>query len=460
MHEKNVRHGHISKLHIWPARRPLAASRAVLLATLLRDPGNPQARRALLDRIAGRLSPDGGAGGVKQETQGGILHWGRENSSEIEAFRREIREAFGGRAPRVLDPFAGGGAIPLEAMRLGCEVVAADLNPVAWFVLRCTLHYPRLLAGQTRPLPAFAVGDRAFATAFLQAQGVVKVQDLRRELAKLDHLDDEPAPESLGGLLDAPSPAESADLAWHLRAWGARVLDGVRRELAERYPTYAEFEPATPKRRRRAARSAPRRYRRRPPQLLEPDADGRVSTAALNAEFDSLYLEHDANPRWVAKPAVAYLWARTVRCAGCRAEIPLLKTRWLCKKGAKRVLLVMTPRDDGSGVEFRVEHNVPEGPGNAARRREDDKRLGGGTMSRSGATCPCCGAIATMEDIRAEGRAARLGARMTAVVVDGQRGKEYRLPTAHEIEAATVGRDELDALYKEVPFGLPDEAIG
>ena len=219
VHEKNVRHGHISTLHIWPARRPLAASRAVLLATLLRDPGNPQARRALLDRIAGRLSPDGGAAGVKQETRGGILHWGRENSSEIEAFHREIREAFGGRAPRVLDPFAGGGAIPLEAMRLGCEVVAADLNPVAWFVLRCTLHYPRLLAGQTRPLPAFAVGDRAFATAFLQAQGVAKVQDLRRELAKLDHLDDEPAPESLGGLLDAPSPAESADLAWHLRAW-------------------------------------------------------------------------------------------------------------------------------------------------------------------------------------------------------------------------------------------------
>ena len=58
VHEKNVRHGHISTLHIWPARRPLAASRAVLLATLLRDPGHPEARRALLDRIAGHLPPD------------------------------------------------------------------------------------------------------------------------------------------------------------------------------------------------------------------------------------------------------------------------------------------------------------------------------------------------------------------------------------------------------------------
>ena len=69
----------------------------------------------------------------------------------------------------MLDPFAGGGAIPLEAMRLGCEAVAADLNPAAWFIPRCTLHYPRLLAGRKRPLPAFAVGDREFAESFLKA---------------------------------------------------------------------------------------------------------------------------------------------------------------------------------------------------------------------------------------------------------------------------------------------------
>ena len=60
-------------------------------------------------------------------------------------------------------PFAGGGAIPLEAMRLGCEAAAADLNPVAWFVLRCTLRYPRALAAARRPLPGFAVEERAFS---------------------------------------------------------------------------------------------------------------------------------------------------------------------------------------------------------------------------------------------------------------------------------------------------------
>ncbi|MYA18269.1 MAG: DUF1156 domain-containing protein, partial [Gammaproteobacteria bacterium] len=57
VHEKNVRHGHISTLHIWPARRPLAASRAMLLATLLPDPGDDEGRRRLGRRIAGRLVP-------------------------------------------------------------------------------------------------------------------------------------------------------------------------------------------------------------------------------------------------------------------------------------------------------------------------------------------------------------------------------------------------------------------
>ena len=81
-------------------------------------------------------------------------------------FRSEIRDAFGGRVPRVLDPFAGGGAIPLEAIRLGCEVGAADLNPVAWFILRFTLHYPRLLAGPKRPLPAICIGDASLPQRF------------------------------------------------------------------------------------------------------------------------------------------------------------------------------------------------------------------------------------------------------------------------------------------------------
>ena len=489
VHEKNVRHGHISTLHIWPARRPLAACRAALLATLLPDPGDAEGRRRLMARIAGKVRQrQTPAGKLKDETAGGVLHWGRESSPELEKLRLEVREAFGGRAPRVLDPFAGGGAIPLEAMRLGCEVTASDLNPVAWFVLRCTLHYPRLVAGQELPLPEFAVRDGSFMEAFFKAQGVTKKAALRERLRELGHSDGEPV-QMRSAVLDggemsaqrgpgtsaaqeavpaaealaqvgAAWPSAYAGFPWHLRAWGRRVLAEARRELAVRYPTYGEFEPVRRKgRRKRAAevRFPERRFRRRPPELLEPDDEGNVSVAALNAEFDSVHLENEANPRWVAKPTVAYLWARTVRCANCRAELPLLKTRWLCKKPGKRILLQVTPREDGSGVDFALEHGVPEGEGNAARRREHDRGLGAGTMSRTGARCPCCSAIATMADLRNEGRAGRLGERMTAVVVDGQQGKEYRLPTDAEIDAATVSEDELEALYGEIPFGMPEE---
>ena len=226
VHEKNVRHGHISTLHIWPARRPLAASRAALIATLLPDPGDARQRKAILERMAGRVVEKvqrRRVNGrvvekVKEETVGGILHWGRENGPDLDWFRKEIRKAYGGRAPKVLDPFAGGGAIPLEAMRLGCEVTATDINPVAWFILKCTLEYPQRLAGQTRPLPDFALKDRGFMEAFLKAKEF-KGANLRASLERLGH--------GNGTRLEAFSqdnPVTEADLAWHVRAWGRWVL--------------------------------------------------------------------------------------------------------------------------------------------------------------------------------------------------------------------------------------------
>ena len=75
-------------------------------------------------------------------------------------------------------------------------------------------------------------------------------------------------------------------------------------------------------------------------------------------------------------------------CKNCRATVPLLKTRWLCKKDNKRVLLTMEPNADKTGVVFGVETDVPVKAATQPRRREHDKRLGAGTMTRSGATCP------------------------------------------------------------------------
>ena len=453
VHEKNVRHGHISTLHIWPARRPLAASRAALIATLLPDPGDPDKRKAILERMAGRVVEKverrriSGriVEKVKEETVGGILHWGRENGPDLQWFRDEIRKAYGGRAPKVLDPFAGGGAIPLEAMRLGCEVTAMDINPVAWFILKCTLEYPQRLVGQTRLLPEFALRDREFMEAFLKAKEF-KGAGLRTVLERLGHGQGETQLD----FLNHEDPIFEADLAWQVRAWGRWVLARARKQLAPYYPTYAEFMPLAP---------GGEEFGPPPMQLLEVDAEGVAQLYPLNEQFDEDYLKVPRNPRWIAKPAVAYLWARTVTCKQCRATLPLLKTRWLCKKERKRVLLTMEmePNADGTGVVFGVETDVPRVGGNAAQRREHDRRVGGGTMSRTGATCPCCGVIMTMQDIRLEGRAGRLGAVMTAVVVNGPKGKEYRLPTEHERSVAEVSEHELQTLYADIPFGLPEE---
>jgi putative DNA methylase len=451
VHEKNVRHGHISTLHIWPARRPLAASRAALIATLLPDPGNNSDRKEVYQRLAGDMVEtieSKKAGGRtaekrKRETRGGILHWGRENGPDLDWFREKIHEAYGGRAPKVLDPFAGGGAIPLEAMRLGCDVTAIDINPVAWFILKCTLEYPHKLAGKTLPLPDFVLKDREFMKSFLKAKGFKGVR-LDDQLAKLG-LNGIPQP----GLLAFESLPE-ADLAWQVRAWGHWVLAEARRKLAHRYPTYAEFEAQN-------RRGEP--FEPRPLALLEPDQNGETDVAPLNAEYDKDYLKDPRNPRWVAKPTVAYLWARTVRCKGCRAIIPLLKTRWLAKKDNKRVLLTMEPNADSTGVVFGIEAGVPVVGGNAAQRRENDRRKGAGTMSRSGAQCPCCPTIMTTEDIRLQARSSGISSTMTVVVVAGIHGKGYRLPTDHERFVASSLEQDLASLYAEIPFGLPTEPI-
>ncbi|MGE0600561.1 MAG: DUF1156 domain-containing protein [Dehalococcoidia bacterium] len=404
VHEKNVRHGHISTLHIWPARRPLAASRAALIATLLPDPEDDDERKEILERLGGTLHkvqkrkvlPGGRVEFVEaEETVGGILRWGRESGSGLDWFRAEIHKAYGGRAPRVLDPFAGGGAIPFEAMRLGCEVTAGDLNPVAWFLLKCTLEYPQRLAGQARPLPAFALKDAQFMEAFLKARGE-KGKALQRSLAHYG-LGEDTANYFAGW--DPNEPAPEADLAWHVRAWGRWVLDRAVKDLAPHYP-------------------------------------------AIDGES-----------------IVAYLWARTVRCKSCRGTVPLLKTRWLSKKDNNRVLLTMEPNADRTEVVFGLARNVPHGGTNAAQRREHDRRIGAGTMTKSGAVCPMCPATMTQEDIRLEGEHGRLGLVLTAIVTAGVRSKDYRLPRPEDRSAAETAGEGLDSVFDTIPFGRPTEPV-
>ena len=157
--EKSIRHGHPSTLHLWWARRPLASSRAVLLALLWPDPCDPlcpaefkaQARK-LLPQVGG-CNP----GTTDEDLRKALLkfiadfaNW--DNAAQrtyLEVSRALVKSAHGEEPPLVVDPFAGGGSIPLEALRLGCEAFASDLNPVACLILKVMLediprHGPKL----------------------------------------------------------------------------------------------------------------------------------------------------------------------------------------------------------------------------------------------------------------------------------------------------------------------------
>ncbi len=416
VHEKSVRHGHVSTLHIWPARRPLAACRAALLATLLPDPGDPEKRKELLAKIGGIIATkpveetdDQGNTVIKDKeiTEGGVLGWGQEDSPDMDDLRRQIRDFYDGEAPKVMDPFAGGGAIPLEAMRLGCDVTAADLNPVAWFLLKCTLVYPQRFADKKWPLPSFVREWPDFVEDYLAGKAKKRKGD------KKPHFSD-PRQLALMDLADA-------DLSWHIRAWGKWVLEQSRVDLASRYPE-------------------------------------------VNAE-----------------PTIAYFWARTARDKVTTGRIPLLKTFWLSKKRGRRAALLPVPKEDRSGVDFRLlqeadlmnpQKVINEHPFLNAWDVTADTLLDflkSGTKNQAGVWSPVSGRpgliALTMEDLRRQGPQGLLGTQMTAVVVEAikpgtkRTHKRYRLPSEAEVRAADVQIEELNQVFLEIPFGSPSEQI-
>ena len=139
--EKSIRHGHPSTLHLWWARRPLATARAVIWASLVDDPSahpelfpTEEAQQKERSRLFGILT--------------NLVKWENSNNEDIlNAAKAEIQKSTGGNPPELLDPFAGGGAIPLEAQRLGLKAHAHDLNPVAVTINRAMIEIPSRFAG-------------------------------------------------------------------------------------------------------------------------------------------------------------------------------------------------------------------------------------------------------------------------------------------------------------------------
>ena len=140
--EKSIRHGHPSTLHLWWARRPLAAARAVIWASLVDDPSSlpdqfptEEAQNTERERLFDILSE--------------LVKWENSNNETVlNAAKAEIMKSTNGNSPPLLDPFAGGGAIPLEAQRLGLEAHASDLNPVAVMINKAMIEIPPKFAGQ------------------------------------------------------------------------------------------------------------------------------------------------------------------------------------------------------------------------------------------------------------------------------------------------------------------------
>lgn len=134
--EKSIRHGHPSTLHLWWARRPLAAARAVIWSSLVDDPSSHP-----------ELFPTEEAQNRERQRLFKILEdlvvWENSNNKDVlDAAKAEILKSTNNDPPALLDPFAGGGAIPLEAQRLGLEAHAHDLNPVAVMINKAMIEIP------------------------------------------------------------------------------------------------------------------------------------------------------------------------------------------------------------------------------------------------------------------------------------------------------------------------------
>lgn len=375
--DKNIHHAHISHLHIWWARRPLPASRAVVFASLVPDPDDPHCpadfRVAVERRLKTNLPKE-----LKQYRRGRNLYrdedpyrpyegiqdtlrnrllmfiakWSPE-SLEFDAGNREkpappklllddrslvkwetsdpkniqgrevlciarelVRVAHAGRVPTVLDPFAGGGAIPLEAGRLGCRAIANDYNPVAHLVLRATCEFPQKYG---KP------GKRMFTR------------------------------EEFGKKVERDEKVQNV-LVHDFEKWANWVLERVRKKIQHLYPA---------------------------------GKDGRS--------------------------VLAYLWARTIPCSNpsCQAQIPLLRSL-IVRSKAPKVALTLDVDQERKTVSFGL------AKGQAIKTTQGTKR------ARGPATCPFCHQPNSEAEIRTAAKAGLMGEQMVCVVVKGSDTKDYR----------------------------------
>lgn len=185
--EKSIRHGHPSTLHLWWARRPLAAARAVLFAQLVNDPGGERGYKAGLTKAQAAKKREELFDIIRE-----LVKWENINNQEVlERARKAIHDSWletcamnkgkpgfdPEKMPAFHDPFAGGGAIPLEAQRLGLESYASDLNPVAVMINKAMIEIPPRFR-DSQPVGPLPFNEKKLADSYTGAQGLA--EDVRR----------------------------------------------------------------------------------------------------------------------------------------------------------------------------------------------------------------------------------------------------------------------------------------
>ena len=363
--EKSIRHGHPSALHLWWARRPLAAARAVIFGQLVNDPAslwefqNPGQKPSVQQR-----------GGFTQRRKylfdliSDLVKWeNTTNEDLLKRARKEIRESWRDvcalnkdhpdaatlldpeRMPGLHDPFAGGGAIPLEAQRLGLEAFASDLNPVAVLINKAIIEIPPKFAGSP-PVHPEALADRDnYGRVWKGAHG----------------------------------------LAEDVRYYGAWMRDRAKERIGHLYP----------------------------------DVRVTADMAAVRSDLKSM-VGRDLT-------VIAWLWARTVKSpnpAFSHVAVPLVSSFILSNKEGKQAWVA--PLVAGDCYQFEVNAGRPPEGASAGT-----KAPGRGASFR----CLLSGAPIHGDYIKAEGQAGRIGARLMAVVAEGDRARVYLGPTD---EMATI----------------------
>jgi putative DNA methylase len=412
--EKSIRHGHPSTLHLWWARRPLAACRAVLFSSLVNDPeddpmygidkeiayteraklfdlieelvkwensNNPRvinaarleiARSIAANKVADKELKDNtplvaNAPKLPEEQAKYLPDPPPEYTAHDVRFKmpglqpEQVNHFLAHYAPPVLDPFAGGGSIPLEAQRLGLRAYASDLNPVPVLINKAMIEFPAKFAGMP---PA--------------------------------------NPKANKGKLKSKVWNGAEGLAEDVRYYGQWIRDEAEKRIGHLYPKVQVIDEMAADR-----------------PDLEP------------------YVGKDLT-------VIAWLWARMVECPNpaCKAMMPLVSSFALSSRASH--LAAIEPHVDrhAKRVTFSVSvgSNDPHPP----------------TLSRSGAICICCEAAVPFEHVREKGRAGEIGQKLMAIVLEGPKGRVFVSPTE---EQDSIARKV--SMHTGVPeTQLPNQGLG